>query len=521
MTYEKSVKKIISEIDKYSKDSILDESIGYLSRIEDGRDERARAMPHIIYLLIKWSMLSTGGTKTKITGKEFSKLANQIYKIQHLAVDLKPDEGFWLKLRVMLMQQTIPQKNYQSHLITLSRQKYWFASKEDNHYNKIFQEITGVSLNNFYSIIFYLAACAIPPGRNIENIDFSTLIIQLSPSISIEEIAATMKLLSLRPEDIPEYLKKFELPEHPLWEYFSETPLINKPLLINENTISFIDKDLFLRSMSDFTSRLLKSKDIYFKDNFGITMENYVAELFTKHNLSHFTEKEIGDMYKRMGKKAKIVDFIINEDAKIYLDSKAIEPNALVSTSHDPDVLKRSLEASYIKAIFQGQECCHALTQGKMFGPSENFLLIVVHQDHYISSGIRIEELIYPDLSKEIIEKFGHIPIPIKNIYYITIDDLEMLVAIESQKKYSICEILRDAVILDEKPETSCMLFSMHIEKCGGPNLNNDMRDRCKYDFDEGMNFILENSKYWNGKIYEFMHQRGKLKLSTHKKQKM
>ena len=219
-----------------------------------------------------------------------------------------------------------------------------------------------------------------------------------------------------------------------------------------------------------------------------------------------------------MGKKAKIVDFIINEDAKIYLDSKAIEPNALVSTSHDPDVLKRSLEASYIKAIFQGQECCHALTQGNMFDPSENFLLIVVHQDHYISSGVRIEELIYPDLSKEIIEKFDHMPIPIKNIYYLTIDDLEILVAIESQKKYSISEILREAAIRDEKPETSCMLFSMHIEKFGGSHLNNDMRDRCKYDFDDGMNFIFENSKYWNGKIYEFMHQRGKLKLSTHKK---
>ena len=512
MTYEKSVRKIISSIGNYSKFSILKESLGYLSNIESGIEERARAMPHIVYLLIKWSMLSSGHNKINITPKEFSKLTNEIYHIQHLAVKLDSDGNFLLKLRVMLMQQTIPQKNYQRHLITLSRQKYWFANKKDSFYNDSFKKITGISLDSFYSVVFYLSACSIPLAKKIDCIDFSNLVTQLSPKISIEEIAATIKLLALKPENIPTYLKKFELPENPIWEYFADTPFINKPLLINENTISFIEKDLFLRSVSDFISRILKVENMHFKNNFGATMEDYIGELFKNHNISHFTENEIGGMYRRIGKKAKIVDFIISGDVNIYLDSKAIEPNGLVSTSHDPEILRKSLEASYIKAIFQGQECCYTLTQNKVFDPSENFLLIVVHQDHYISSGVRLEELIYPELSKEIIEKFGYIPIPIKNIYYITIDDLEILVAMESRKKNSICEILRSSVIRDNKVETHCMLFSMHIEKIGAPHLNAALRDICAINFNDGISLISENSKYWNNKIYEFIFHRNKLK---------
>ncbi|PMQ16931.1 hypothetical protein [Janthinobacterium sp. AD80] len=465
MTYNESIKKIISEIGNYSKHSILNESLGYLSSIGIGYEERARAMPHIIYLLIKWSMLSKGHNKIKISAKEFSKIINKIFKVQNLAANLNPNGNFGLKLRVMLMQQTIPQKNYQHYLITLSRQKYWFEGKDDSPYNVSFKKITGISLSSFYSIAFYISACAIPLAKKIEYINFSNLVTQLSPKISIEEIAATIKLLSLKPGNISSYLKNFELDENPIWEYFADTPLINKPLLINEDSISFIEKDLFLRSASDFVSRTLKAGDIHFKNNFGKTMENYIDELFKNHGITHLNEADISEIYKKLGKKSKIVDFIIIGDVNIYLDSKAIEPNSLVTTSHDPDVLKRSLEASYIKAIFQGQECCHTLTQNKTLDTGENFLLVVVHQDHYISSGTTIQELIYPELSDTLIKKFGHIPIPLNNIYYITIDDLEMLIEMESQKKHSINEILKSSVIKDSKPETQCMLFSMHIEK--------------------------------------------------------
>ncbi|OEZ50368.1 hypothetical protein JAB1_14830 [Janthinobacterium sp. MP5059B] len=511
MTYEKSVEIIKKGIENYSRKSILDKSMTYFYSIGDGLEERARSMPHIIFLLIKWSMLTQRDGPEDITTDKFFYFADKIHQIQHLAADIKPDGNLMLKLRVMLMQQTIPQKSFQNHIMTLIRQKFWFTKTGNKFYEDSFKRKTGVSLNDFYQVTMYLSALAQPAHPKTRSIPLQDIARHLSPSVKIEDITLVINIFGIRIEEMPAYFKKFELSHNPKIEYFQETPLINKPILIIDNFLLFIENDLFLRSASDFVSKFLKRNDILFKNHFGETLERYVEEIFTKKNIDHHTEINIRNFYKDIGRNGKIVDFIIDGDCRIFLDSKAIEPNSLVATSHDPEVLRSRLEASYIKAIFQGQECCHILSDHFKFPKKISYLLVVVHQDHYISTGSRIEELIQHDLSNKIIEKFGYLPIPLENTYYITIDDLERLAEYEFEKKGGIFEILDSCLERDKLPETQYMLFKMHLDTYGAHQRNKELKKLCMDAYSEQAETITKNMTHWSSGRAQFHLSRQKI----------
>ncbi len=496
--YEDEVRNIKIYLSHYSKVSILNRCINLLARIHPDNEARARAMPHLIFLLIKWSSLAPKKDAMEITRNEFSDITNRIHSLQHLAMDFTPGCNFNLKLRVMIMQQVVPQKNNSRQILSMSRQRLWFSSKTSNYYDENFKRITGISIDSFFSISFYLSVLADKNTPTNNNVTFQELVEHLTPEIEINDLASYIKLIGLRKNEYPLYLENHRQNANPKWEYHAETPLIEKPLIIESGSITFLDGHLFLRSCSDFISRLLKREKSDFKNYFGRTMEDYIENLFKSLNISHFKESQIIQFYREISKKkSKVVDFILDGDVRVFIDSKAIEPTAPAFTSHDPDVLRNILNQSYISAIFQAQECCKTLSVHPNFPAKESYALIIVHQDYFLSSGARIEEYIYPTLSTEIQEKYGEIPIPIKNVYFATLDDLETLSTMEENEKGSVTRILRKAVLDDAKQETQKMLFGMHMMENSKVKLNKNISENAQNNMKKGIQIILNNKKHW------------------------
>lgn len=513
--YSNKAKDIKGVLSQYSKESVLAVALQYLERVGGDPLSRAKSMPGIVFLLIKWSMTSAGSNAHEITHKQFSELANRIYSLQSLALALNNSNPFELKIRTLLMSQVASQKSDESELLALARQRVWFLSDGDQYYRSKFISLCGFSLDKFFSLASIFACHAADCESNeLSKINISRLIVEITPTISPDEIALFLKLTSTSIASMPEFFNTFSHDDCPTWEYFSETPLIERPLIVHGDEIFLVNRKLYLRAMSCFVSNLMKKDNgEEFKRYFGPTLERYVENIFDRGRLTYLTEIQIKKSYQcNQNKIGKVVDFIIEDDGcRIFVDAKAIEPTNYVSTCTDPVLLRDRLQGSYIKAIWQGQECCKNMMGLSGFRPMQSFLLIVVHQDHFISTGGKIGKDVHPELSMEIEGEFGMIPIPLDNIYYLTIHDLERLISLASNNITTISKFLTEVIKSDADPVSAKLLFDMHLTGQPGGTEDKFLVEELVSFFETAGKLVRLNLEYWNGKVYEFVGQRQKL----------
>ncbi|MRV73553.1 hypothetical protein GJ700_17715 [Duganella sp. FT92W] len=504
--YVDAAKKIKTELSRYSKNSILWLSLQALEGSGTDPINRAKAMPNILFLLVKWSMQTHGALGRDITKKEFNAIANDIYQLQPLAAVLDDTNPFTLKIRSLLMQQVACQTDDVSDMLALARQRMWFCDDSTGYYREKFLLAAGISLDNFFAIAFYFVSLAFgeKPGQ-LCKVSQANVLIQLTPSISVDDLASFLKLTATRSSKLPEFFSTFREDECPTWEYFSETPFVTKPLILEGKNVIVSNRKVLLRSMGSFVSNFLKTafrED--FKKKFGETMERYVETLLIRNQVNHINEDKIAVIYTREKKKGKLVDFLIEDAGRIFLDAKAIEPNDYTSTCVDPTALRERLTSSYIKAIWQGQECSHNLSGLADFPKKSTFMLVVVHQDHFISTGQKVETELFPELTKEIVAKYGALHIPLQHIYYVTIHDLECLLAFCRVNGKDISEFLTDSARLDADALTAKMVFHMHLPKPDTGHYDDSLADLSEIYLDQLSSVIQANAKYWNGKVGEY-----------------
>lgn len=507
--YQKKVNQIKNKLAIYDQQTVLNCGLWYLDREDKDQQSVARSMPFLTFLLIKWSMqIAVNGVK-KISHAEFLKLANDLYQLQAAATDFDSGGTVELKLRPMLMQQGAPQVSASDDLLAFARQKIWFDQAEDRYYEETFQRISGLSISAFFSISCYFVINA--SSSKIFKIDIGTLLVHLTPSVTIDDLCAYLRFVGVSNKKLPAFMAAHLENEAPKYEYYAETPLILKPVILLGTEVVIANRRLFIRSMASYLSNALKLADgRKFKEHFGPTLEGYVSKLLREVSANHQTEQSIKTDYEKYKKTGKIVDFIIEDRLRIFMDCKAIEPNDFISTCTDPQLLATRLKESYTKAIWQGQECCFTFDQISTFEKKAPFMLVVVHRDHYLSNGKRLAEYLDIDLESQIKEKFGYIPIPLGNIYYVTIHDFERLLSTYKNGKGKLSEILEMAVRNDAKPETAMFLFSMHLSGSTGiddASINSIMIRQ----FETLHREILENADFWDGKAKLYLQYRSKM----------
>lgn len=512
--YAQRVTEIKRKLAEYSNDSVLDIALTGLATAPQGTAiELLQSLPDLVFLLIKWKMLCPPTGVRKINGQQFHALKSDLFALQSFAAELDNSSPPFLALRTFIMPQVKWQRDGSDEIFALVRQRIWFTKDANSdYYEDIFRNRTGLSIRSYYEIAFVIMTCISSyTEEKTMLIKLCDLVTKLSPTISIEEVAAFVRLLSVTPSQLPAVFEPYRNDLCEAREYFQQSAFNLKPLILRDQSLQLVYKNLTRIALSTIVPELLKSIDgRTFKEKFGATMERYTEDLLIRNNVSFIDEKEIAEIYATNKiTETKITDFIIEDEGRIFVESKAIEPNDFFTTCTEPAVLNRRLSESFVKAIFQAQACCDKVGKLDEFVSKPTYGLVILHQDFFFATGEKVERDVNPNLTEEIEKKYGDLPIPLKNIYYLPVHDLERLLASLPASGKTLTQFLNRAIENDERAETATMLFTMHIAEQLNGSIRNDERLMAELELiqEEVGRLLLSNASYWNGKVEEYYHR--------------
>lgn len=461
--------------------------------------------PWCCFLALKWKFSSKPINDKELSTREFIDIINRIYKLQDHAMLFYKDKKIFLSIRRIMIPQMLFQSGWKVDINSLARQYMWFCQMDKDYYRNSFKEIAGFSLDDFYKISSYLSSiCYIDDKSDSGNLHFNVILINLLPKFGLEVISLYVSFVSLRFDEIRDFMQSHKYEDNRKSEYFEDTPLIQKPIILMDNKLFFLSKKVLNVSLSNMIPNLLKlHHGSKFKEKFGKLMERYVGDLLVDLNVKLLAEDDIYKEYKRNNIQGKVVDFIVKYDnSSVFIDSKAIEPDKVIKSSDYAKTLKDRLRNSFTKGIIQGEECASKLSSlGYTNNPESDSLIIVTHKDHHIPTGKMIGELIDEDLFSKIENKHGELKIKKERIYYITIDDLECLVYVCKTKGISITEVINKCVKDDSDKLREKANFNMHLRSYldSGISDRDDIIKYREYLINESIEHAGNPQKVWSG----------------------
>jgi hypothetical protein len=464
---------------------------------------------------IKLSMIEGAIGKREITKNHFRELINNIYKMQHLAVDLKNGDPIPI-LRPMIMQQAWYQRPSHWDWYTIFRQRLWFA--ENDYYDIEFSRITGLSIDSYITISLFVFLYACNDAKNgVAELNILSLLHSLCPSIPAAHIRNYFILTGIRINDLPDFFKENELTDEPQGEYFQPATFRKRPLLIDGDRVYIFNSMVCTGGLATFIPTLLKERlAADYKARFGVDLENYIAKLFIDAKIEVLNEKNIEEIYKKNGLKGKVCDFLYSNDTNIIFESKAIEPGEIVQSTSDQALLKRSLPASLIKSIKQGQRTAYNLKQTANYKNEKFVLVIITHEDFWFATGEDISKYVDPELAKETQDEFNETPIPFADVIFLTINTFESLLESHKNGESSLESSITKCIQAVNTPEGRRFTMA-HVaqdvldDKLMGHSFVADEADKWIAALPATMK---KNSKFWGTDAQHLMRAHQRLMIS-------
>lgn len=516
-SYKKSIRKIKQELSNYNPLSSLSCAIDYLNEHKNSK-KAFETMPWIIQFVIKLAMINGNAHKRDITKHELLTIANKLFHMQSVAADLS-GHNIHGNLRPMLLQQLWYQRDLTEDLRSMIRQLNWF-NEDTPYYSEQFYEITGLTVDTYITISFYICMQAIQHAKGgVSELNVLQLIYFLSPKIGLKEIFLFLKLAGIRASDLPDYYKFHDLPDEPQAEFFQAPVLKYKPLIIDGNKIYILTSQVCVAGLTAMIPIILKKrlKEDY-KTQLGTLMEVYIGQLMSEAGLNFLCERDLLKIYARHGckKNKQVCDFAILGEKNILVESKAIEPNDIVTSSADMDLLKKNLTESFVKSINQGQRTASILNLEDKDRINSHYLVVVTHEEFWFPTGRDVCEMIDKDLEKQIIKEYGTPPIPLERIGFITVSMLEQLTQLSKQGDIDFSEIIIKSFARLEAKENKRPSFGITIAEVIGRDFHPHESIRAKaLDFFDGvLASAEENRKYWANRAARLLFTHQKLMVS-------
>lgn len=473
--YSSAIKSIKTELSRYTHRSVFSMSVQYLRTRNTDAVEEVKKMPWLVMLLVKFSFLEPEGV-LEINDSQFYLIANKLYSLQGLASNIKT-RPLELKLRALTVQQLWYQQSHQKDYLSLIRQSH-LMRRDDGFYDKKFREMTGIDIDNFFTIALYMMTLArSDAASNVLEVSLPSVIFDLTPNIPLTQLAKFFELLAIKFEDISGFLKKgHELKGEPQSEYFQETPFKLKPIVIDGSSVYIFNSRVFVTGVSLLLPALLKKKINNYKSEFGADMESYAGRLIAISGLQHITESEIGQLYASTGLRAKfkeegisgkVVDFALSDgkDRIVLIECKAVEPSDVVKASYDPEVLRASLENSFINAIVQGEETKFILSKIPEFEGKKFKLIVITHQEFNIFGGAMVGECIDFGLEDRLCKKYGKLPIELSDVAYVTVGNFESLMSAHSIGEINFHDFIDECLQQQLNPAGKRFSMSQMVEE--------------------------------------------------------
>jgi len=510
ISYSLKVDAIKKKLARFNDCDFITNFYRHFHSFRDEHSGIAANFPWCCFLALKWKFSNIENRDAKsMSYSDFISIVNRIYDLQSEASNLNSESNLALGIRRLMINQFLYQHTDKFNYASLIRQYIWYG--DDLYFNDRFFEITGLSLSNYYRMASYFVILSSINKRNDSEIfPHKLFILHWAPLIGIEQVKRFFDLITVMPEGLRNFMADFKLNKNLTIEYYEDTPMLRKPAFLAEDGLVVLSKKILKAGLVNLVPEILKS---HFKEDykvaFGTALEAYTADVFSHYGYGFIRENDIKKLYKTHGLDGKSVDFLIHEDEGFTLiDCKAIEPAPYIKTTSDPERLRQRLKSSFIKGIFQGQHTAfNLLSSGLIDSCKKKSIIIVVHRDHYLSTGTDVESLIYQSLSEELIQEYGVIPIPLSRVYYITIDGLEHLLGMCREKNVSINQFIDYCSECDSSFKTKKASIDMHMTDFLPEGVQDikKIKDAGDLLFRNITDVIGDGSKIWQGKVEEYM----------------
>lgn len=343
-----------------------------------------------------------------------------------------------------------------------------FADLDKNHYiSTEFVKATGLEIQDFLDLSLMALSRFLNKNEVFLPENWFSTVTATYPSDKSQKF---METISKDIDDIRRTLRQNDDGKRLAVEHFELTPFIEFPLIKTPGRYVLTHRNILFRRLEYFVYDTMRGIDAAkFMDKFGELFERYVEKSIQHADVSYLTEDKIK---KSLGDTGNQIDFLIEEDsANIYIDAKAVEMSFQGKTTHLSKILQDKTKQSILKAIKQSHDVIKKIVDDTACGipaQNDNYLLVVTFKDLYLGNGRNYYEIIAKDKMDEIYDEYKGYPcIPPENMYFISIDELDILTDILKNKSHNLSQIIDIAKQADEKPETRKFELRMHMNSLG------------------------------------------------------
>lgn len=529
MSFIKDAEKIRNKIRKYKKESMV---IHLLNRLHPSSRQHHRGFDRawISCLMLDWVLEIEPGTNAiNASESDVHRLLEEIWNLQSKASDIENADNIYLTMRCFLLKQLRFQEDQVFHISFLVR-LYSIICEENAsiYFEDKFKSIAGVSLEKFFIFSLFLLLSFKDGEKKTPFISYSQLIVKLNPVYKIAEIEMMIKALGSNLFDACKFIKDKRAKVGPLKasDYHAEPLIIERPLIALDVGISIYHTYVATIGISEFILRTFKALEPQkFRDKFTKLFERYVHRILLEYDLKVIDEKTLNIIYRKNKLSGKVVDFLCPFDnGTVFIDAKGVEPPQHILVSDSPIIIKDKLKNTHLKGISQISECIERL-EGISFDDmsvyQNRFALIVTHQDFYLGSGKQLNTYLSRICGDELLNIVED-KIPLENIHFCSISDLEGILVICKEKHTNMVDFLSFCTSSEKCNETANFDMRQNIlsysQRFNGevviPICSESITKSYEKLHIKLVSFIDESSEYWGGRVNEMVTKSELLKNS-------
>jgi hypothetical protein len=377
-------------------------------------------------------------------------------------------EQIMLFMRKLAFQQFSLQRNADGAAI--ARQLIMFGSlSPKSKLSSDFIRESGISAREFCILSFALLALILqtPSPRMIRADEFRKVESSIEPG-SAERF---FRFLAKTIPELHQWLTADKKKTIPVADQrILPSPLLDAPLLANApNEFLIYHPALLMRALESMIYRTLRRASSNFGD-FGQIFQSYVADCLDCGGVKYQDERALQRLLPGTG---ECVDFLVVEnESNILIEAKGVEMPSLGKVAQNSEFLMRAIKPS-IKAIRQGQatrqRMSHLPVDALPVSERVNtYLMVVTFDDLYLGTSEMFRVFFGTSLLPRLERRYGSpLPIPFDNLFFLSVAELEALMALVREGKTTIVTALRKAQQNDRDMRTQKFQFGQHLESLG------------------------------------------------------
>lgn len=465
----KAFRRVRNRLRKHYPEEIILACMKKLNEQPQGRIQHLRMYPPWrLLLLVKWAFIYgeyLSPRRRHLSVRDFNYLLNLMRDLEGCLRMPREYENIFLFFRNMAFQQFWLQ--HELNLASFARQSILFGRLDKEHpFQERFVEKCGISIPEFIELAMMLMTRFIVGKEMSVTADWFKSVADKYEAGTIQRF---LDLLSRDLDSLKTFLLKTQQPNRKVsYEVYEKTPLREAPLLKHNSKYYPFSPELLARSLETFIYDTLRSDDpAEFMNKFGSIFERYVGSSISNMRIRFFNEKELMRIVPGVG---KLVDYLlIDKNARVFIDAKGVEMSYLGMVGHQPEVIKDKTKNSVIKGIQQGFETVKRLEDVNGIdetesGKAESYLIVVTFKDLFVGNGTDFYEYVAKyTLDRLVNQNGGLAPILFEHMYFMSINDFDLLAGAIASGGISLAQILEHAVTADALPQTKKFTFGQHI----------------------------------------------------------